>query len=514
MAFTSTPAEATDKVKRIPIIVGETIASNVDDAGAYQGQRYLNCYPKRVTLSNTDDKWVLTKTPAWIYETRTFSGSGTDPITCVSSDGAYLWKGKRLYSTAATPVLEYTPADTYVVKSMFLVINAASTDTIYAGILYNSSTGNVHSYTWNASTTTFTLSSAISNTVVTSNPFQPNISAFLNGKLFVLGTGGRIFNSSAGAYTTWNSTSYVVPEMSGDATIAILTYKNHLVAFGSQGVEFFYDAAIEIGSPLQRQEAYYQKYGIRDTWNVVVNGDLVYFLSWEDRAGWGVYTLDNYEVKRISSLYIDTLLSNADTTGGVPHQVQMCIADMYGDLCLVFFRTFAPLFTGGMAYSSKHRVWFEITFPDATPALKFCMFQWAQTAILSEWLTYFIGNNAYVTDTVYFYYLSKDYDVATPVTAEFVEDITDLGTQNWKHYKSIYFVGDPGDNIISLSWTPYMNYSNWSSYYARNASGNLDEFVRWDNLGRYRRLARRWKFYGNSNILMEGSEIKYSLGSN
>jgi hypothetical protein len=463
MAFTQTPAEATDKIKRIPILGGQTLSSDVQDSNSYAGQRYWNCYPKKIKLENTDDKWVLTKVPAWIEENRSFSNSlNTDYITCVSDDGFYIWKGKRLYSTAISPNLVYTPSDNYLVSSMFKVINASSTDLLYAGMLYNNSTGNTHSYTWNATSSTFTLSAAIANTSISSGyPAPKNASVFLNGRLFVVGTGSRIYNSGPGAYTTWDSTEYKVPETSGDELVAIITYKNHIVAFSGSSIEFFYDNANETGSPLERQTSYTQRFGIRNPLNVVAVGDTVYFLSWEDRTGYGVYTLDNFQVVRVSNLYIDTILNNTDVVYGYPHLTSFEVADLFGDLCLIMYRGVIGSFRGLIAYSSKQRVWFEMDVPDSLQSSGgLTFFTWVQNATLPEWITYCVVNGAYTSSNVMLYYLSKDYTPAVSVTAEYVEDITDFGSQAYKHFKSIYFVGDPGNNTVELSWTPYMDYSN------------------------------------------------------
>jgi hypothetical protein len=505
MAFSKTPELETHQTKRIPIIGGQTIASNVIDVSGYQGQRYKNCYPKRLKLTNTDDKWVLTKTPSIATAQVTFTSSGTDAITSISDDGKWIWKGRRLYTWSGGAPSHTAASGTYVI-SMHRVIDPVGTDEIYAGILQN---GSLFSYTWNNNTSTFTLSAALPFSTYNALALPvPNLSAVLNGRLYVLTNGGRIYNSNPGAYLTFSSTSFIVPETKGDLCQAIINYKNNLVAFSSQSTEFFYDGAIELGSPLVRQEAYTQLYGIFDRTDLAQLGDNVFFMSWGDRQGFGIYTLDNFNVTKISNSYIDTLLNNDDMTGGSPSNFDVYMAVMSGDVCGAVGLTIS----NHLAYNFTQGAWFEYDCPIATihpPGGGGITV--AQSLVTgSQYRTTFFVL-PYGTDIITYSYLSQDYNPSISITAEYVEDIQDFGSQRWKHFEQIYAIGDFGNNTVELAYTPYMDYTNWSTYQSRTPVQH--DMIRYQNLGRYRRLARRWRFAGTSNIMMEGSEIRYNLGS-
>lgn len=510
MAYSKTPAEATQQTKRVPVIAGQTVSSDITINGL--GQRFTNCYPKREKLGNTDDKWVLTKRPSLVQEVRTFASSGTDPITCVSSDGAYIWKGRRLYETASTPTLLYTGPANYVVHCMYSVVNPVDTDNLYAGLLYNVVDGETYSYTWNATDSTFTLSAVLPFDTILTSGYHPNATAYMNGRLYVIGAGGRIYNCAAGDYVDWNTTYFIVPESKGDTVVGIAVYKNHIAAFSQLTLEFFYDAATDIGSPLQRQDSYTQTLGVRNDYNIVATGDLLYFLSWDDKQGYAVGTLDNYQAVRISNLYVDALLSNEDVIGEFPHLYRLCTVDFFGDTCLYMYHQTSGL-DRALCYSSKQKLWFDVHIPfDLGQGFLNSVFTWSKFSTLSQWLTYVVTGDAYGTNTVTFWYFAKDYNSTEDVTAIYIEDMTDLGSQATKHFSSIYFVGDPGNNTVLLYWTPNMSYQNWIFGGSRQPT-NPDEYLRWDNLGGYRRLARQWQFLGTSNIAMEGSEIRYNLGS-
>lgn len=548
MAFTNTPESSTHQTKKLPIYGGETIASDVfigiaETAGpTYQGQRYINCYPKRLELTNTDDKWVLTKCPPPIPEQRVFSSSGIDPITCVStdsgsSDGLYIWKGRRLYRNEVVPVLLYTATNDIYVKTMFSVINPSGTGVFYAGIVRDRTTNTMHSYTYNPVTNTYTQSAAVAFLETSEGtPFQ---SVFYNGRLFSIGIGGRIYNTPAGNYTSWSTTNYIEPEIRGDLVVGITLYRNYLVAFSTNSIEFFQDGAIELGSPLVRQESYLSLHGVKLPQNIAQIGDIIYFLSYEDRTGYGVFLLDNFTPKRVSNFYIDTLLNNENLVATIPFSTKLNLVDFYGDPCLLFNMGFAqalyvdevyvepvyvfePLTTRGypyVAFSTKQKQWFDFMFSNAAgynwPLLVQPpgFMQLAPNNSNGVWKTYFVESYA-EGGAVNWHYFDKDYNPSYSSLSEMVFDCTDFGTNNWKHIKSVDALGDFGNNAVSLSWTPNSDYSNWSPYVSKQQSSlGYKNALRWPNLGRHRTSAFRVKFQGNSNIKFDGLEVKYNLGS-
>jgi hypothetical protein len=543
MAFTNAPEGSTHQVKRLPIYGGETIASNVFVGTAqtatptYQGQRYINCYPKRIELTNTDDQWVLTKCPPIAPEQKTFTGSGTDPINCISSDGSYIWKGRRLYRNDLSPVLVYTDANDLVVKSMFTAVNPSGTDVLYAGIVKDRTTNTMHSFTFNAGTTTFTKSASISYLETSEDtPFQ---SVFYNGRLFAIGNDARIYNTPAGNYTSWSTVNFIVPEVRGDSVVAITLYRNYLVAFSTNSIEFFQDGAIELGSPLVRQDAYISLFGIKLAQNIAQTGDVIYFLSYEDRTGYGLYVIDNFSPKKISNFYVDTILNNEDVVGSQPFSTVLNIADFYGDPCLLFNIGFAQalyfdtgyvddvyVFATGtnagypyISYSFKQRQWFDFTFSQNNAydwsilPQKPGFMQLSPNNLNGVWKTYIVSSYG-ASGVVNFYSFTKDYNSIYSSVSEMVFDSTDFGVFNWKHIKSVDAVGDFGNNSVELAWTPNKDYSNWSNYVARQQSTlGYKNALRWPNLGRHRSSAFRVRFSGTSNIMFNGLEVKYNLGT-
>lgn len=508
MAYSKQPVQDTYITRRLPVIGGQTIPSVVSAATTYQGSKFINCYPKRIRRENTDDKWVVTRTPAIVESTRTYTGSGTDPLTCVSEDGVYIWKGRRLYNASTTPGLVYTAGAAYSVINMYPVTNAVSTNTLYAGFLLDGA--NIHSYTYDATTNTFTLSAALSFTTASVAEVSQKTTAYLNSRLYIIGPGGRIYNSGAGAYTTWNTTWFIVPEIRGDETIAIANYRNHIAAFGRTSLEFFQDGGIEIGSPLVRQEQYTQLFGISRARNYTQTGDKLFFLSWEDRFGYGVYTLDSFTVKRLSDHYIDSVLNNNGMNGGAPFLTGMGMIDMFGDPCLAFSLSSSLPGTLCYCFSSKHGVWFTITLPNSASSN---FTQFASTLIISEWVTAYYQNEG--SDVVRFFTFSKEYSATgtVPQQAEIVYDLTYFDSLNEKHVVGVGLVGDYGTNSVTLLYSKAVDYTGWVSCGAKVQSTlGSSNTIRWWNLGPMRQAAFRIIVLNGANFMHEGLEVTYNFG--
>jgi hypothetical protein len=421
---------------------------------------------------------------------------------------------------------------------MFSAVNPSGTDALYCGILKDKTTSTMHSFTFNAGTNTFTKSASIS--YLEQSDDTPYQSIFYNGRLFSIGNDGRIYNTPAGNYISWSTTNFLVPEVRGDLVVAITLYRNYLVTFSANSIEFFQDGAIELGSPLVRQDAYISLYGLKLAQNIAQTGDVIYFLSYEDRTGYGVYVIDNFSPKRISNFYVDTLLNNEDVVGDIPFSTSLSIVDFYGDPCLLFNMGFAQsLYVEAtyvenvyvfeiatqqgypyIGYSSKQRQWFDFVFSvngDYNWSIilqKPGFVQLAPNNLNGVWKTYFVSSYV-ASGVVNWYYFIKDYNSTYSTKAEMVFDTTDFGLFNWKHIKAVDVIGDFGNNTISLAWTPNADYSNWSNYVSKQQSSlGYKNALRWHNLGRHRTTSFRVQFVGASNVKFNGLEVRYNLGSN
>lgn len=145
-------------------------------------------------------------------------------------------------------------------------------------------------------------------------PNTTAIGAFVSvdGYLFVMTNTGRIYNSDLGAPLSWTSTSFLTASISPDKGRGLAKYKNQVVAFGTNSVEFFYNAANPTGSPLARTEqAAITGIGCIDAKTIVEMQDTIYWVSGGSATN-GVYKLENFKPKKISNDAIDQTIAHLE----------------------------------------------------------------------------------------------------------------------------------------------------------------------------------------------------------
>ena len=147
---------------------------------------------------------------------------------------------------------------------------------------------------------------------------------FLDGYLFAAGANQRIYNSTIGNPKEWLiGANFLDAEMDRDPLLTLAKHHNHIVGFGSDTIEFFYNNANEIGSPLQRQVAYASRevglfshlavgtgFGA-DTQpdnSLVEIGEVIYFIGSNDGICQGLYKIENFKVTKVSDHSLDLRL--------------------------------------------------------------------------------------------------------------------------------------------------------------------------------------------------------------
>lgn len=130
----------------------------------------------------------------------------------------------------------------------------------------------------------------------------------LNGYIFVC-VNGDIYNSDLDLPDSWNTSDFISTEVYPDDIVALAKYKNYLVAFGENTIEFFYDAANTSGTPLARQEGILHNIGCVGQGMVTDNEDKIFWISQTSSQNYSIWTLEKFEAKKVSSPEQDGALS-------------------------------------------------------------------------------------------------------------------------------------------------------------------------------------------------------------
>ncbi len=132
---------------------------------------------------------------------------------------------------------------------------------------------------------------------------------WLDGFLFVMDTEGIIWNSVINDATSWSGIDFITAERERDDGVYLAKHRDHIVAFGSATIEFFYDAGNAVGSPLQRRGDIFYNVGCIDRKSIFNTGEKLFFIGAEKSGTIGLYEVSNFKLNKISDFTIDRSLS-------------------------------------------------------------------------------------------------------------------------------------------------------------------------------------------------------------
>lgn len=135
--------------------------------------------------------------------------------------------------------------------------------------------------------------------------------AVLDGTLYVINTAGTISGSDIEDPTTWNALNIVTAEVKQDGGVALAEHNNHIAAFGTRTIEYFYDAANPTGSPLAVRQDVSHEIGLANFDTLWGTKNKLLFVAQSKHGALGVYIMQAFEVVEISPPSMDTFLTSA-----------------------------------------------------------------------------------------------------------------------------------------------------------------------------------------------------------
>ena len=316
-------------------IVGNAIVGN-GASGSSSDQRFINTIMDKIETPMTDNvKFYVYKRPGLETHTTpgagnagsaikvwTGKGSGGDVISAFGATNSTLYNGTGSIGAITGVARDIT--ETFVGTTATLVIPVENSRLYYypdGGAMTQVTDGDYPGAGGQGLTTTGT----------TVNH---------NGYVFIMTTDGKIWNSDLNSVSAWSATSFIQAIMYPDKGVGLARYKDLIVAFGTETVEFFRDVGNVGGSPLQRVNEGFIKVGAFSQTAICQLEDTVVWVSASDIGGFSVYMLDGYRAVRISDNVIDNKLALA---GGSTVYVTGCKIGgktlffiVYGTVTLVY----------------------------------------------------------------------------------------------------------------------------------------------------------------------------------
>lgn len=206
-------------------------------------------------------------------------------------------------------------------------ISQASGGNLYPGLAVNYMNG---AFTASASYYAVATTGAFAATTLTAitdtnfpnkqTPALITIGKFIykSGINYIATLDGRIYNSTSfpqNDISTW-STSLGVGSINvnqyPDQCLGLERYKQHIVAFGSNSIEFFEDAGVTNSpTPLVRLDQVFIKFGTVSPKTFINIDDIIYWIGYSADNAIGLWKLDGYQPSKISNMGIDQFLLNS-----------------------------------------------------------------------------------------------------------------------------------------------------------------------------------------------------------
>ena len=279
------------------MIVGSTSSSNRD-------QKYINAIPEKITNPLTGkDTFYCYKRPGFASHSTPASGSNGTAIRVWTGQG----NGDKVIS--AFGLTNSTIYDGTSSIGTITGVVTSITETLLAG------TANLVIAVDNNKGYYYPTGGAM--TEITDVDYPGNASrtttgafAHLDGYTFIMDTTGRIYNSDLNSISAWSADSYINSDMYPDKGVGLARYKDMIVGFGRESIEFFRDVggATKV-TPLARVNEAFIKIGAMGPEAITELEDTIAWVSSSNIGSISVYVLDGYKAKKISTETIDSQLN-------------------------------------------------------------------------------------------------------------------------------------------------------------------------------------------------------------
>ena len=477
----------TEDIVRLPLVSPNNIR-NLDSSQANKDKRFINCFAEKIRnplSSSANVQYYVTKRPGFATHTTPEATSVASAI-CVWSVNdtdavitAFGATNSTLY-TGTTELGTVTGVSTFINQT--LVAGTAN--------IVTTTTSNKAYYSTGGTFTEITDGDFPSNAGRTiTGPF-----VFVDGYAFIMDTSGRIYNSDLNSIANWTADSYIAANIYPDTGVGLARYKNMIVAFGKETVEFFYNAGNTPGSPLSRYESGFVHFGCVSQYGFAQIEDTIGWVSASDKSGLGVFLLDGVQPKKVSNPYIESQLATSTTAG-----IFVTAGKIVGKTFLIVTSsvgTFVYVVEDDMwhEWSSTTVLWHHMS---GTTAGARKLYSVSRTSTSGK---VFVINPASLT-----YQDNAAAYTMTLQTAKFDGD-----TVNYKFQNKLSVIGDKtaSANAVSVSWSDD-DYQTWSTARTIDLANN-DPYLM--NGGKFRRRAYKLTNAVNNPVRLEAIELQLKQG--
>lgn len=420
------------------MIVGKTTASTNKD------QRFLNCFSHSIIDAVTGKKTVYSIKRAGFGTINTPSAGnlgnsilvwtglspGTSVISAFGTSNSIVYNGTTSLGAITGKCTGIT--ETFVSTTATLVVSSSDN----TGWYYDTGVG---------------VMTKIADADFPGNAGKTLAGTFahINGFACIMDTTGVLWASDLNGITPWTSNSFGSANIYPDAGVGCVQHRGFIMAFGTESVEFWYNAGLT-PFPLAKNTALTQKVGCINADSIAQIADTTFWAGSSPQGGLSVF-MYGAGIERISTPEIDSILILAGASN-----ISFTTIRLFG---LSFVLVMASTTT--LAYCVEEKNWHE--WSSTTPLWYKC----AGVSLGGTMVNYAISKHS-TSGKVYLQNQASLVftDDSVAYTARMQLAPMDFGTKRRKFWESIEFVGDQeAGSVLTLSYTDddYKTYTTWGT---------------------------------------------------
>ena len=318
--------------------------------------------------------------------------------------------------------------------------------------------------------------------------------AHIDGYACVMTTTGRVYASDLNSITAWTSTSFDTANAYADQGVGVVRHKQFIMAFGTQSVQFFYNAGLT-PFPLSKATAMTLRIGAVSSDAIAQISDTTFWCGSTPQGGLSIFQYDG-NVSRISTPEIDANLVLAGASA-----ISLSTIRFYG-------RSFVLVIAGSLtfAYCVEEKFWHEWS---GTPL----WFKCAGLSTISGSMVNYAVSNVDTDGKVFIMNQAAPVftDDSVAYTARIQLPSQDMGTRRMKFWHDLEIVGDEEESssVIQLSYTD-------DDYQNETIQGSTDlanDRARFTRLGASRRRAFILTHSAAASFRLEAIEGNVTIGA-
>lgn len=481
MPYDKTPSISTYQTKQLSL-VGEmnsraqTPTKDVD---------YLNCFPEQLKNKTTQQQQISLRKRSGVSTIATL-GSGT-------IRGVYFWEDQaKAYVVLGDDIAIYSmPAGT-LSTTLNSVFGTSSGEVGFTEFLYEDGTVKL---VVTDGTTLSTIDTA--NTVVAGADADmpvhiPQI-VFLDGYLFLVKVNtADLYNSNLNDPLAYTAGDFISSEMIPDRATWLSKLNNYLLLWGNESIEYFWDAANESGSPLQRNDTPIKLVGLIG--GIAHHGNKIYFVGDVNHSEPSLFMLEDFKITPIGNEQMRRFL-----TGAVASSIYANVVSTDG-------HDFYVLHNG------------SYTFALELETLLWTRWGFAQTDSFDLQYAFNMKNStAYTpvftrasTQKLYKFSPSIYQDDSSTMTVKWISDNEEFDTYKQKSMSGLTIWADKptSSSSVLVQWSD----DDYQTYTTGISVDLYQEIPDLKRLGRFRRRAFKFTHESNHPLRIHGIEVDINMG--